>query len=94
MIVKLLTEHHLELLSLNGGVTGSSESTHVKMQHCWKYHTGSYHLDTFSPLAYTGSTFSSGKDSFVLVIYGRIENNMYLSYVIWVSVFASVLLLQ
>ena len=36
MIVKLLTEHHLELLSLKGGCRGSSESTHVKMPHCWK----------------------------------------------------------
>ena len=37
MIVKLLTEHHLEFLSLTGGCTGSSETTHVKM-HCWKSH--------------------------------------------------------
>ena len=36
MSVKLLTEHHLELLSLKGGCTGSSESTHGKMPHCWK----------------------------------------------------------
>ena len=27
MIVKLLTEHHLEFLSLKGGCTGLSEST-------------------------------------------------------------------
>ena len=39
MSVKLLTEHHLEFLSLKGGCKGSSESTHVKMPHCWKYHT-------------------------------------------------------
>ena len=38
MIVNLLTEHHLELLSLKGGCTGSTESTHVKMPHCWKSH--------------------------------------------------------
>ena len=38
MIVKLLTEHNLEFLSLKGGCTGSSESTHVKMLHCWKSH--------------------------------------------------------
>ena len=38
MIVKLLTEHHLEFLSLKGGCKGSSESTHVKMPHCWKSH--------------------------------------------------------
>ena len=38
MIVKLLTEHHFEFLSLKGGCRGSSESTHVKMPHCWKSH--------------------------------------------------------
>ena len=38
MIVKLLTEHHLEFLSLKGGCRGSSKSTHVKMPHCWKSH--------------------------------------------------------
>ena len=36
MIVKLLTEHHLEFLSLKGGGRGSSESTLAKMPHCWK----------------------------------------------------------
>ena len=38
MSVRLLTEHHLEFLSLKGGCTGSSESTLVKMPHCWKSH--------------------------------------------------------
>ena len=38
MIVKLLTEHHLEFLSLKGGYRGLSESTHVKIPHCWKSH--------------------------------------------------------
>ena len=38
MIVKLLTEHHLEFLSLTGGCRGSSESTLVKMSNCWKSH--------------------------------------------------------
>ena len=38
MIVKLLTEHHLEFLSLKGGCTGSYESTLVKMPHCWQSH--------------------------------------------------------
>ena len=33
MIVKLLTEHHLEFLSLKVGCRGSS-----KMPHCWKSH--------------------------------------------------------
>ena len=38
MIVKLLTELHLECLSLKGGCRGSSESTLVKMSNCWKSH--------------------------------------------------------
>ena len=38
MTVKLVTEHHLEFLSLKGGCTGSYESTFVKMPHCWKSH--------------------------------------------------------
>ena len=38
MIVKLLSEHHLEFLSLKGDCRGSSESTQVKMPHCWKSH--------------------------------------------------------
>ena len=36
--VQLLTEHHLEFLSIKGGCTGSSQSTLVKMPHCWKSH--------------------------------------------------------
>ena len=31
-----MTEHHWEFLSLKGGCTGLSESTLVKMPHCWK----------------------------------------------------------
>ena len=38
MIVKLMTEHHLEFLSLKGGCRGSSESSNIKMPHCWKTH--------------------------------------------------------
>ena len=38
MSVKLQTEHHLEFLSLKRGCTSSSESTLVKMPHCWKSH--------------------------------------------------------
>ena len=38
MIVKLLTEQHLEFLSLKGGCRGSSKSTFVKMSNCWKSH--------------------------------------------------------
>ena len=38
MSVKLLTQHHLEFLSVKWGCTGSSESTLVKMSNCWKSH--------------------------------------------------------
>ena len=38
MSVKLLTEHHLEFLSLAGGCTGTSESIIVKMPHYWESH--------------------------------------------------------
>ena len=52
MSIKLLTEHHLELLWLKGGCTGSSESTLVKVPHCWKSHvmahlTITYILNSF-----------------------------------------------
>ena len=38
MIIKLLTEQHLEVLSLTDSCTDTSESIHVKMPHCWKSH--------------------------------------------------------
>ena len=46
MIVKLLTEHHLEFVSLKGGCRGSSESTHVKMSNLmhWLICFNLYHL--------------------------------------------------
>ena len=42
MSVNLLTEHTLEFLRLKGGCTGSSESTLVKMPHCWKSHVAAH----------------------------------------------------
>ena len=36
MNIKLMAEQRLEFLSLKGGCTGLSESTLVKMPHCWK----------------------------------------------------------
>ena len=38
MTVKLLTQPHLRFISFKAGCTGSSESTLVKMPHCWKPH--------------------------------------------------------
>ena len=52
MTVKLQTEYHLEFLSLKGGCTGSSESTLVKIPHCWKSHV----------LAHLFFTVSNGTD--------------------------------
>ena len=42
MIVELLTEQHLEFLSLKGGYRGSSESTLVRMSNCWKSHAAAH----------------------------------------------------
>ena len=50
MSVKLLTEHHhLEFLSLTGGYSGLSESTLVKMPHCWKSHVATHYYVIMSP---------------------------------------------
>ena len=38
MSVKLLNKHDFEFLSLKTDCTGLSESTLVKMPHCWKSH--------------------------------------------------------
>ena len=46
MTVKLLTEQHLEFLSLKGGCTGLSESTLVKIPHCWKSHVAAHIFKT------------------------------------------------
>ena len=46
MIVKLLTGHHLEFLSLKGGCSGSSESTLVKMSNCRKSHAAAHMVIT------------------------------------------------
>ena len=56
MIVKLLTEQHLEFLSLKGGSRGSSESTLLKMSNCWKSHVMAQivfeHFDSFQSFVF------------------------------------------
>ena len=42
MNIKLLTENDLEFLSLKGGCTGWSESTLMKIPHCWKSHVAAH----------------------------------------------------
>ena len=46
MIFKLLTEHHLEFLSLKGDCRGLSESALVNMSNCWKSHAAAYIIKT------------------------------------------------
>ena len=60
MIVKLLTEHHLEFLSLKGGCRGSSESTLVKMSNCWKSHAAAHmgYVPKYHEFTVTKSEFS------------------------------------
>ena len=52
MSVTLLTEHHLEFLSLKGGCTGSSEFQLVKMPHCWKSYVTAHVCIFFLHVAY------------------------------------------
>ena len=49
MSVKLLTELHLEFLSLKEGYTDSSQSGLVKMPHCWKSHLAAHYIDRLMP---------------------------------------------
>ena len=53
MIVKLLTEHHLKFQGFKGGCTGSSESTLVKMPHCWKSHVTAQNFTFFQKKSFT-----------------------------------------
>ena len=52
MIVKLLTEYHLEFLSLKGGSRGSSQSTLVKMSICTKSHVTALLILMKPPVVY------------------------------------------
>ena len=65
MIVKLLTEHHLELLSFKGGCIGSYESSLVKMSHCWKSHATAQLVYEFN--VNTGKPFSSWSSTYAHV---------------------------
>ena len=45
--VNILTEHHLEFLSLKEDCIGLSESTLVIMPYCWKSHVGVHITELF-----------------------------------------------
>ena len=73
MIVKLLTEYHLEFLSLKGGCRRSSESTLVKKSNCWISHAAAHlrlHLclpepRVFSCFRYTKRRYAETKSFLV-----------------------------
>ena len=68
MNAKLLTEYQLEFLSLKVSLTGSSESTLVKLPHCWKSHSAA-HMLTYFDLVYdenVGTVFLSKHSKAVL----------------------------
>ena len=72
MIVKLLTEHHLEFLGLKGGCRGSSESTLVKMSNCWKsyalaqlcYHRGLLVLQRYNLEKRTSNNYKQDRQTY------------------------------
>ena len=64
MSVKQLTGHHLEFLSLKEGCMGLSESTLVKMPHCWKSHVATHFTsqkDKISPIGMFSCVLASVK---------------------------------
>ena len=68
MVVKLLTENYLQFLSLKGDCRGSSESTLVKMPHCWKSHaTAQLVFNTFVTKS-VGSICSSTENSLIITV--------------------------
>ena len=66
MSVKLLTEQYFKFLSLKGGCTGSSESTLVKMPHCWKSHVAAHilYIKNFSLISKQGRNAAEKGDYF------------------------------
>ena len=79
--VKLPTDHHLVFLSLSRGCTGSSESTLVKIPHCWKSHVAT-HLDCIPrTISRQCSSVFACKVSYKSLMYadfstfGRLSNN-------------------
>ena len=79
MSVKLLTEHHLEFLSLTGSCRGSSESTHVKMPHCWESHVMA-HLKKKFILLHTLRSFIKHRFTFIHLKKG--DENFYREFVL------------
>ena len=58
MIGKLMTEHHLEFVSLKRGCRGLSESTLFKMSNCWKSHAVAHFSSVLAQTMSISSRFS------------------------------------
>ena len=54
-----MTKQNFEILSSTGGKTGSSESTFVRIPHCWKSHVMAHFSVQFNLLRYKCSLISS-----------------------------------
>ena len=68
MKVQLLAEQHLKFLSFKRGCKGSSESTLVKIPHCWKSHDVA---QLISSIKHTKEP--AGNSSFGLALCGGLE---------------------
>ena len=74
LIIKLLTEHHLEFLSLKVSCRGSSVSTLVKMSHCWESHALAHIVaGVFSRAGWLGITWSQSPKTCFLETGSRIK---------------------
>ena len=77
MTLKLLTEHHLEFLSLKGGSTGSSESTLVQNATLLEITChGSYMFWVIKKTSISKLFFLVTK---IYILVERFENNQYLT---------------
>ena len=63
MIVNLLSEHHLEFLSLKEGCRGSSESTLVKVSNCVKSHATAHIVSGVHFIFVSGANCAHGNYS-------------------------------
>ena len=78
MSVELLTEPHSEFPSLKGSCTSSSESTFVKMPHCWKAHFAAQLLEQI--VVYWGSVHISTLRYICMFV--NTHNHLHIGYVL------------
>ena len=65
-----MTKLHLEFLSLKGNCTGSSESIHVEMPHCWKSHAMAYIIDQITLCSLETRSFSELGYEYISLAFG------------------------